>query len=124
MHLIIDGFGGDSAALDSEPVVSALLSELPRVIGMTPISGVRVLRYNAADPIDSGITGGIFIAESHIAIHTFPANGSAMVDIASCKPFDGPTALASVQAAFGFAETRHHVILRLTLPSLAGRVRA
>ena len=101
--------------------MSALLSALPNSIGMTPISGVRVLRYTAADPIDSGITGGIFIAESHIAIHTFPHAGCAMIDIASCKVFDIAPAFELVLSAFAFASQRHHVIHRMTLPSLAAR---
>ena len=122
MHLIIDGFSGDAVALDNlESVVSFLLS-MPPLLGMTMIDGPRALRYEPPKPVDAGITGGVYIAESHITVHTFPAVASAMIDVCSCKPFNTDVALRAATKAFGFGTVRHHVIRRMLLPSLADAI--
>ncbi len=118
MHLICDGFGGDLDALDSVETVRAFLKAAPALLKMTPIDEARVFRYDAAKPVDSGITGGIYIAESHITIHTFPAVRAALVDVCSCKPFDGDTVLELVRETFGFRTIKSQVVPRMLLPSL------
>ncbi|MFA4907002.1 MAG: S-adenosylmethionine decarboxylase [archaeon] len=65
-----------------------LLSELPLQIKMTKITQPYVFRYNADDPEESGITGVVIIAESHISLHTYPKKKFVFVDLFSCKPFD------------------------------------
>jgi len=55
---------------------------------MTKITQPYVFRYDAIDPEESGITGVVIIAESHISIHTYPKKNFAFVDLFSCKPFD------------------------------------
>ena len=124
MHLIVNGFAGDEALLDDIEHIRAFLEAMPGRLGMTAIDEVRVLRHEAAKGIDSGITGGVFIAESHISIHTFPRVGSAMIDIASCKPFNTDVALDACVRAFGFRVHTHRVVQRMLLPSLADAVSA
>jgi len=100
MHLTIDGFGGDRELLSSETLVRSLLDRLPGEISMTKIAAPHVLRYVGPKPEDWGISGFVIIAESHIAIHTFPDRGIVWVDIFSCKGFEAEGALDSVRDAF------------------------
>lgn len=46
-------------------------------------SGMIVKRY-----LKIGVSGVVLIAESHIAIHTYPEKEYFTVDIFSCKEFD------------------------------------
>jgi len=109
MHLTIDGFGGDRELLSDESLVRSLLDRLPNEINMTKITAPHVLRYVGDKPQDWGISGFVLIAESHIAVHTFPERGIVWVDIFSCKGFEAPLACESVKRAFNLQGAREDV---------------
>jgi S-adenosylmethionine decarboxylase len=100
MHLTIDGFGGDRELLSNESLVRSLLDRYPGEINMTKIAPPFVYRYAGEKPEDWGVSGFVLIAESHIAIHTFPERGYVWVDVFSCKAFEAETALETVADAF------------------------
>jgi S-adenosylmethionine decarboxylase len=100
MHLTIDGFGGNRELLSSETLVRSLLDRYPGEINMTKIAPPFVYRYVGDKPEDWGVSGFVLIAESHIAIHTFPERGYVWVDIFSCKGFEADGAIDTVSDAF------------------------
>ena len=104
MHLVIDGYGGDSDSLANEELIYQFLGDYPDRIGMTRISPPQVYTYRGKKPGDWGLSGFVLIAESHITVHTFPGRGYLNVDIFSCKQFDAPAALAAVKRMFGLSE--------------------
>ncbi len=93
MHLIIDGYGSDSTLLQDEQFIYQLLDTYPELIGMTKISAPFVTRYIGPNPKDWGISGFVFIAESHISIHTFVERCLVNIDVFSCKSFDAEQAV-------------------------------
>jgi S-adenosylmethionine decarboxylase len=103
MHLTIDGFGGDRERLSDETLVRSLLDRYPGEINMTKISEPHVMRYVGEKPEDWGVSGFVLIAESHIAVHTFPDKGYVWVDIFSCKAFDAPGAVEKIEEVFGLS---------------------
>src|SRR3989337_2842770 len=112
MHLTIDGFGANPEKLGSEELVRGLLDLLAERIGMTKIAAPHVQRYVGQKPEDWGVSGFVLIAESHIAVHTFPAPRHVWVDVFSCKGFDVQRALDEVTAAFELEEARTQVLER------------
>ncbi len=112
MHLTIDGFNGSPEKLASEELVLGLLDRYPERIGMTKIAPPHIQRYVGSKPLDWGISGFVLIAESHIAIHTFPDRGYVWVDIFSCKAFNTDEAARSVYEAFELADARIRVLER------------
>lgn len=121
MHLTIDGFGGNPEKLASEELVRGLLDRYPESIGMTKIAPPYVQRYVGSKPEDWGVSGFVLIAESHIAVHTFPERGYVWADIFSCKGFDAEEAIRSVGEAFELREARTRVLKRgLEYPSALG----
>jgi S-adenosylmethionine decarboxylase len=88
MHLIIDGYGSDSQIMQDEQFIHDLLDSYPANIGMTKIAGPVVFRYVGAKPEDWGISGIVFIAESHISLHTFVERCYINIDVFSCKDFN------------------------------------
>lgn len=112
MHLTIDGFGGDRERLSSEALVRSLLDRYPAEIGMTKISEPHVVRYLGEKAEDWGVSGFVLIAESHIAIHTFPERGYVWVDVFSCKEFETDLAVDSIVQAFGLTHIAKHVLPR------------
>ena len=112
MHLTIDGFGGERELLSSETLVRSLLDRYPAEIGMTKISEPHVIRYLGEKAEDWGVSGFVLIAESHIAIHTFPERGYVWVDVFSCKEFETDVAVDSIVDAFGLTHITSHVLPR------------
>jgi S-adenosylmethionine decarboxylase len=106
MHLTIDGFGGDRELLSSEALVRSLLDRYPGEISMTKIAPPFVYRYVGDKPEDWGVSGFVLIAESHIAIHTFPERGYVWVDVFSCKPFEADSAIDTVSDAFRLSHAK------------------
>jgi len=102
MHLTIDGFRANPEKLASEELVRALLEEFPDRIGMTKIAPPHVQRYVGSKPEDWGVSGFVLIAESHIAVHTFPERGHLWADVFSCKAFDTALATRILADAFEF----------------------
>ena len=100
MHLTIDGFRANPEKLASEALVQELLDGYPERIGMTKIAPAHVQRYTGSKSDDWGVSGFVLIAESHIAIHTFPERGYVWIDVFSCKGFDADDAVAYASTAF------------------------
>jgi S-adenosylmethionine decarboxylase len=98
-HLIIDGSHCDTARLADRLTIERILTDYPRAIGMTRIGGPYMFEYQAPDPAYSGVSGLVVIAESHIAIHTFPALDFFSMDIFSCKNFDHELAIEYIRKA-------------------------
>ena len=112
MHLVIDGYRGDTEKMWDKQRLEAFLFELPTTLGMTRITEPSVLEYEAPKPEDSGISGFVIIAESHISVHTFPRKNYVNIDIFSCQSFDKEQALAQAKALFDLEEVETWVLDR------------
>ena len=106
MHLVIDGFRGDVNKMWDRELVREFLLDCPSRLGMTRITEPNVLEYTAPKSADSGVSGFVIIAESHISIHTFPRRNYVNIDIFSCMPFDHERALAAAKDLFHLAEVK------------------
>ena len=106
MHLVIDGFGGDKVKMWDTVLVRAFLTDCPTQLGMTRITDPKVIEYNAPKSEDSGVSGFVIIAESHISIHTFPRRNYVNIDIFSCMPFDHQRALTDAKSLFDLEEVK------------------
>ena len=112
MHLVIDGFGGNTSKMWDEQLVRQFLTDYPESLAMTRITEPRVLVYDAPKPEDSGVTGFVIIAESHISIHTFPRKSYVNIDIFSCRAFDYDRALEDAKRLFDLADTQTWLLER------------
>ena len=106
MHLVIDGFGGNTSKMWDDGLVRQFLTDYPESLEMTRITEPRVLVYDAPKPEDSGVSGFVIIAESHISIHTFPQKSYVNIDIFSCRPFDHDRALEDVEKLFDLEDVQ------------------
>jgi S-adenosylmethionine decarboxylase len=111
-HLIIDGSRCDTRKLADRILVEQVLNDYPTAIGMTKIGGPYMFEYQAPDPAYSGVSGLVVIAESHIAIHTFPELDYFTMDIFSCKNFDHEKAIEYIRDAFDVKEMDRMLVQR------------
>lgn len=112
MHLIIDGYGNNPHILQDEDFLYKLLDSYPSQIGMTKISSPFVFRYAGGNPEDWGITGIVFIAESHISVHTFVERRYVNIDVFSCKDFDAERTVQDLKDKFQLIRFRSRLINR------------
>lgn len=66
--------------LNTSESISSLLLEAARIADMKVIAE-RVHQF-----APSGVTAFLMLAESHLAIHTWPEQGLAIIDLLTCKP--------------------------------------
>lgn len=112
MHLVIDGFGGNASKMWDEELVRQFLTDYPDSLEMTRITEPNVLVYEAPKPEDSGVSGFVIIAESHISIHTFPRKSYVNIDIFSCRAFDHDRALEDAKKLFDLGDTQTWLLNR------------
>ena len=112
MHLIIDGYSSSQSILRDEDFLRKWLESYPARIGMTRISPPYVLRYVGPVLEDWGISGFVFIAESHIGIHTFVEQNYVNIDVFSCKNFDTDKATEDFREGFKLIKLRTCLIDR------------
>lgn len=104
-HLLVELAGCDPAALSSLEGVTAAMLAAARA------SGATVVTHSFHHFSPHGVSGAVIIAESHLAIHTWPEHGFAAMDYFSCGPVVPEAALEVLKAAFSATTTE---VLRLT----------
>lgn len=112
MHLMIDGYSSDQGILRDEAFLRSFLEDYPAKIGMTRISPPYVLKYVGPVLDDWGISGFVFIAESHIGIHTFAEQNYVNIDVFSCTEFDADKAVNDFRDEFRLVKLRTCLIDR------------
>ena len=112
MHLIADGYSQNQGLLQDEGGLRDWLERFPSTIGMNRISSPYVVRYVGPKSHDWGISGFVFIAESHVSVHTFVERGYVNIDVFSCKDFDTDKAVHDLRGHFQLSKLRTSLIDR------------
>lgn len=102
-HLTLDLYGCEKQKLDDFEFILKMLNEMPEMLGMHKFSSPQLTKIpSQQDSFDKGgLTGFVILVESHLAIHTFPADGFASFDIFSCKYFSEDTATKYLMEKLG-----------------------
>jgi len=101
-HLLLELFDCDADALNNLELVKAAMIEAAKRAQATIVDSV----FHEFNPF--GISGVVVIAESHLAIHTWPEYRYAAVDIFSCGDTLQPQVAAEYLAdALGAARSDH-----------------
>lgn len=79
---LVEAHGCSPAALASPDTLRALFDRMVRDLGLHPVA--ETLWHVFPGP--GGITGLCLLAESHLAVHTFPEHGSLCLNLFCCKP--------------------------------------
>jgi S-adenosylmethionine decarboxylase len=86
LHLTADlrGCRGDAALMTDCAALRALCLAAVRDAGLMPV-GELFHRFDAPDDRQCGITGVVLLAESHLAVHTWPEFAGATIDAYVCN---------------------------------------
>lgn len=77
-QVLADLYACDPAVLGDADAIQAHMLEAARR------SGARVVAHNFHHFAPHGVSGVVVIAESHLAIHTWPEHGFAALDLFTC----------------------------------------
>jgi S-adenosylmethionine decarboxylase proenzyme len=106
-HTLVEFHGCDSALLRKASALRPLVLAAVRAGHGTIVTDI----FHDFSP--HGASGVVVIAESHVAIHTWPEHGFAAVDIFACSASLDPQAIvASLQIAFCAEEVSSQTIDR------------
>ena len=110
LHLTIDGYGADSKKLDDISFLFETLNNLPAMIGMHKIGFPHIIQFK--EEHIKGISGFIFIVESHISIHTYSKKKFLSMDVYSCKNFDYKRVVNIIKKMYKIKRVEINVIER------------
>jgi S-adenosylmethionine decarboxylase proenzyme len=118
LHLTADlrGCRGDAALMTDPAALRALCVAAVHDAGLTPV-GELFHRFDAPDDRQCGITGVVLLAESHLAVHTWPEIAGATIDAYVCN-FGGDNSLRAQRLldrlvdAFAPAHAQRQQLLR------------
>ena len=86
LHLIADLYrcAGTAAALTEREALETLCVNECRDAGLTPL-GSYFYQFLDGKGDAAGVTGTVVLAESHLAIHTWPESGNVTLDVYVCN---------------------------------------
>ena len=94
-HILAEFYGCAPDGLNHAESIERHMNEAAEVSGATIVQSV----FHMFSP--HGVSGVVVVAESHLAIHTWPEYGYAAVDYFSCGPVDSKAAIRYLQEKFG-----------------------
>lgn len=110
LHLMLDGYGASRERLSDIAHLYRFLSDLPAEIGMRRVGIPQVLEVTEEGI--AGLSGFVFIMESHISVHTYAERGFMTLDVYSCRDFDVERTVSLIRASFGVDDVETTVLER------------
>lgn len=100
LHLLVDGWNAPAARLDDADSVRAAVSAAAQALG------ARVIDVCVHHFSPHGVTAVATLAESHLAVHTWPQLGYFAADFFYCGPGDVDGALRVLGEALAAPQLR------------------
>jgi S-adenosylmethionine decarboxylase len=113
-HLMLDLYGCSPDLLANEAFLRRVLDEYPTRIGMEKVGPVELCYIETSNPLDSGYSGFVIIATSHVSLHAWAPYRMVNLDIFSCEAFDQADAVAFAVSMFQTKDFEIHSVERAT----------
>jgi S-adenosylmethionine decarboxylase len=105
-HVLVDAWGSPAERLDDADGIRALLEEVIETLGATLLD-LSLRRFSP-----QGVTAVAMLAESHLAIHTWPEQNYFAADLFYCGAGDSEQAVQMLIDGMGAVEVRRHAVAR------------
>ena len=110
LQLTLDGYAANAKLCGSVDNLYKLLMELPAHIGMRRVGFPHIIKVD--EPGIRGLSGFVFIMESHISIHTYEERGFVTADVYSCKTFDAQKTTKLISEVFNIQAFETNLLIR------------
>jgi S-adenosylmethionine decarboxylase len=112
-HVTWECYELNEEKLRDKKFVFDFLNYFPGALGLAVIGEPVVHKFKMSDkkPGD-GVTGIVILAESHLAVHTWPETRYAVIDLFSCKIFDIGKADRLLRQFFGPGRYKKDLVYR------------
>lgn len=110
LQLTLDGYAADPVLCGDVANLYNLLMKLPEHIGMRRVGFPHIIKID--EPGIKGLSGFVFIMESHISIHTYEERGFVTADVYSCKTFDEEKTRSYLTKAFAIQAFESSLAIR------------
>ncbi len=107
---VVDATGCDPSSLASGPCLESLFGALIESLSLHPIAPAAWHQF----PGPGGWTGYVLLAESHLAVHTFPEHGTLCLNLFCCRPRPEWAYKQELASRFGAAEVSVRRVERKT----------
>ena len=94
-HILAEFYECDPAMLNDTGAIERAMNEAAAASGATVVQSV----FHMFSP--HGVSGVVVVAESHLAVHTWPEYGYAAVDYFTCGEVDAGAAIRCLREKFG-----------------------
>ncbi len=84
----------------------------PQFLDAVAKSGATVVAHHFHQFVPHGVSGMVFISESHFSLHTWPECGYVALDILTCGRMDPRKAISFLKEVWNASETRIRVMAR------------
>jgi S-adenosylmethionine decarboxylase len=117
----LHGCAPSHACMTDVDALRALCLDAVQAAGLEPVREIFHRFEPAHAQAPAGITGVVLLAESHLAVHTWPELGAVTLDVYVCNlgadhAAQAEAVMARLLALFGPAQIERHRLLRGELP--------
>lgn len=110
-HILAEFYECDPAMLNDTGAIEEAMNEAAAVSGATIVQSV----FHMFSP--HGVSGVVVVAESHLAVHTWPEYGFAAVDYFTCGEVAAAAAIERLREKFGAERVTQREVERGILES-------
>lgn len=115
---LVEAHGCDAAALADVAGLASLFDRLISDLSLTAVAPATWHQF----PAPGGITGFAVLAESHLAVHTFPEHGALCLNLFCCGPKPEWDFGGMLRGLFGARVVQVRCLERLYAPPTAGAI--
>jgi S-adenosylmethionine decarboxylase proenzyme len=115
-HILAEFYDCAPGILNDPDAIEREMNEAAAVSGATIVQSV----FHMFSP--HGVSGVVVVAESHLAVHTWPEFGYAAVDYFTCGEVDTESAIRHLKDKFGAERVTFRVVERGVLSANGGGV--
>ena len=115
-HLLVEVITTNPKELPDKILIKKVFEEIVRAVNITPVLPPTIYQFPTKPESPKHILGGLtafyIIAESHLAIHTWPENNYLAFDLFSCKDFDEKIVVTIIKNNFSVKKLFQQTINR------------
>jgi len=115
-HLLVEVITKNPKELTDKKLIKKVFEEIVKAVNITPVLKPVIYQFptklKMPKKLKGGLTAFYIIAESHLAIHTWPENNYFAFDLFSCKDFNERQVIQIIKNIFSVKKIFTQVINR------------